>query len=87
MALVAAQRARLRRLGQVHDRSGRRQLLRDEQPARAGLDRHLDVLAGELAHPLAHRVAIAAHPTAQHLAGVGIERVEGDLRAVHIEPG
>jgi len=31
---------------------------------RARLHRHLHMLAGELAHPLTHAVAIAAHPTA-----------------------
>ena len=46
----------------------------------------VDVLAGELLHPLADRLAIAAHPAAQDLARFGVERIEGDLRSVHIEP-
>jgi hypothetical protein len=44
------------------------------------------MLAGELLHPLADRFPIAAHPTAKDLARLGIQRIEGDLRSVHIEP-
>jgi len=86
MALLAPQRARLHRLGQMRHRARGRQHLRDKQPARARLQRHLDMLAGELLHPLADGLPIAAHPTAQDLARLGIERIEGDLHSVHIEP-
>jgi hypothetical protein len=57
----------------------------DEQPARARLHRYLDVLAGELIHPPADGLTVAAHPATEDLAGVGNERVEGDLRPVHIK--
>src|SRR4051812_13585118 len=43
------------------------------------LHRHLYVLAGEQRHPRADRLAIAADPATHDLAGLGIERIEGDL--------
>jgi hypothetical protein len=85
MALFAAQRACLGRLGQMRHDSRSVERLIDEQPPRARLHRHLHVLAGKLRHPLADRLAVTADAATHDLARLGIERVEGDLRPVHIQ--
>jgi hypothetical protein len=86
VTLLASQRARLRRLGQVHHHTGARQHLIDEQPARARLHRDLHVLAGELPNPIADRLPIGPEPASQDLARLGVQRIERDLRPVHIKP-
>jgi hypothetical protein len=85
--LPPAQAARLGRLGQVGRDAGRLQLLDDEAPAGGGLKRRLHRLAIEPAQEAPEAVPIGrANPPRPDLAGVGVERVEGDLLAVHVEP-
>ena len=62
------------------------QPLADEQPARAGLDRDVDLAAPEALGPTPHRVGIRPDPPTAHLPRLAVQRVEGDLRSVHIEP-
>src|SRR5256885_87232 len=85
--LAAAPGARLGRLGQVRDRTRRRQLLADEQPAGAGLERDLDLLPGKVLGPGAHGRTIRVDPAAAELARLGVHSVEGDLGSVHVESG
>ena len=84
--LAAAQAARLGRLGQVRDGAGRLQLLHDEAPTSRRLKRRLHRLAVEPTQETPEAVPIrGANPAAPDLAGLAVERVEGDLLAVHVE--
>ena len=85
--LAAAPRPRLGRLGQVHDGATLTQRLAHEQPARAGLDRHLDPPAREAPDPTAHRLRVRRNAPTVDLARLRVERVEGDLSSVHVKPG
>jgi hypothetical protein len=85
--LLAAPGARLGRLGQVRERARRRQLLADEQPAGAGLERDLDLLPGKALAPGAHGGTVRVDPAAAELARLGVQSVEGDLGSVHVESG
>jgi hypothetical protein len=67
--------------------AGRGQRITDEQPAGARLHRDLDPPASEPRRPPRHGRRRRIDPTAHHLARVGIQRVEGDLRSMHIKPG
>ena len=85
--LATPQRARLHRLGQMRHRARRRERVADEQPARARLDRDIDPRpAKRLAHAR-HGRRRGVDPPAHHLARLGVQRVEGDLRSMHIKPG
>jgi hypothetical protein len=83
----APQRARLDRLGEMGHRARLAQRLADEQPARAGLDRHVNLALPEPLYPATHGVRIRRDPTAGQLARFAVQRIEGDLRSVHVEPG
>jgi hypothetical protein len=64
----APQRARLDRLGEMGHRARLAQRLADEQPARAGLDRHVNLALPEPLYPATHGVRIRRDPTAGLLA-------------------
>jgi hypothetical protein len=71
----------------VRQRTRGRQLLADEQPAGAGLERDLDLLPGKALGPGAHGRTIRVDPAAAELARLGVHSVEGDLGSVHVESG
>jgi hypothetical protein len=85
--LLAPQRARLNRLGEMWGDAHLDQRLTDEQPARARLDRDMHLLPGEPARPLANSLRRGPQAATLHLARHPVESVEGDLRSMHIEPG
>jgi hypothetical protein len=85
--LPAPQRARLDRLGETRHSTRFGQRLAHKQPARAGLDRDVNVGAGEAPDPIAHGPRRRADAAALNLARLLVESVEGDLRSVHVEPG
>ena len=43
--------------------------------------------AGEALHPARHGRRRRVDPAARHLTRIGVQRVEGDLRSMHIKPG
>ena len=86
-ALATAQRARLDRLGQMRHRARSDQRVADEQPARAGLHRDVDLAALEALRPARDGRRRRVDPAATHLARLRLERVEGDLRSMHVKPG
>jgi hypothetical protein len=45
----------------------------------------MDVLAGEALDPRGDRLGRGGGPTGEDLTGLGVERVEGDLAAAHVE--
>jgi hypothetical protein len=63
------------------------QRLADEQPARAGLDRDVDFLAGETPDPLANSLGRGADAASLDLPRLIVESVERDLRPIHVKPG
>jgi hypothetical protein len=83
-SLAAPAGARLGRLGEVHDRARLTQRLTH---ARAGLDRDVDPLAHEAPDATAHGLAVRRNASTVDLARLRVERVEGDLRSVHVKPG
>jgi hypothetical protein len=85
--LLAPQRARLDRLGQMRNGAYLHQRLTDEQPTRARLHRNVDLLAGEPCRPPPHGLRCRANPAARQLTGLPVESVESDLRSMHIKPG
>jgi hypothetical protein len=85
--LLTPQRARLDRLGEMRHSTRLGQRLAHKQPARAGLDRDLNLRAGEAPDPLAHGLRRRADAAAVNLARLLVKSVEGDLRSVHVEPG
>ena len=79
--LVALQRARLGRLGQMRASPDRGQLLDNEPPARRCFQRRLKLLAVEASQEPPHAGAIGRHHArARHLARFGIQPLRGDLR-------
>ncbi len=74
------------RLGQMRHRAGPNERVTDEQPARARLDRHVDLLA-QARHPTPHGRRRRVDPPPADLARFGVESIERDLPAVHIKPG
>jgi len=71
----------------MRHRAGGDQRVADEQPARARLDRDVHLSPREAPDPAAHSAAIGGDPPPADLARLAVKRVEGDLRAMHIEPG
>ena len=85
--LAATQRTRLDRLGQMRHRSSSHERVADEQPARAGLNRDMQLATAEALRSARHRRRRRLDPTSHHLARVSVQRVEGDLRSMHVKPG
>jgi hypothetical protein len=85
-ALAAASRGGLGRLGEMHLRARALQLLNDKAPARHRLDCRDHLFALEAIQEPPQRLAVG-RPNATRLdfAAVEIKRIEGDLRAMHIE--
>ena len=81
------QRAGLDRLGQVRHRPGPLQAPADKQPARARLNRDMDLPPREPIHPLPNRSRSGLQLTAPQLTGHGVQRVNRDLPTMHITPG
>jgi hypothetical protein len=85
--LAAAQRGGVRRLGQMRLGPRGQQLLHDIPPAGAALQREMHVvLAGEPGQPIAQMLPVGrGDPAAAQLPGHGVEILEGQLAAVHVE--
>src|SRR5207237_5890249 len=84
--LVATQRARLRRLSQVHPRTHSAQLLNHKAPARRSLERDLELLAGEPLKEAAHALAVSGSDTRPaDLSGHAVKPLRRDLRSVLIK--
>jgi len=86
-ALAPAQRARLDRLGQMRRCAGGGQPIAHEQPAGSRLDGDMDLVAAEARQPAADGRRRRIDPTARYLGRLGVQRVEGDLRSMHVKPG
>jgi hypothetical protein len=71
----------------MRHRARRRQRVADQQPARAGLDRDLDLTPREARHPARHGRRRRLDPAAHHLARLDVQSVESDLRSMHVKPG
>jgi hypothetical protein len=85
--LRSAPRARLRRLGQNDGRAGALQLFHYEPPAGRGLDRRLHLLALPALQEAPQTLAVGGrNASRRHLARGAVERVEGELAPVHVEP-
>jgi hypothetical protein len=65
----------------------RAERLAHEQPARARLDRDVDLLVREASDPTADTLRRGSDAATMELARLPVESVEGDLRSVHVEPG
>src|SRR5918994_5150266 len=77
---------RLRRVGEMRDVPGPRDLLRDEPPPGRPLERKLRFASVEASQPFAHRLAVRrAEPTAPHIDGRQVERLVGDLPAMYVQ--
>ena len=84
--LRAAARARVGRLSEMHLRADRLELFDDEPPARHRLHGRDQIAAGKaLQEPTERRAIRRPHLAGHDLAALNIERVERDLRAMHIE--
>ena len=84
--LGLAPRGGLGRLGEMHARADRAELLDDEPPARRRLQRHLEVPAAEACCESPHRGAVGRRDTAaRDLARRGVDPLGGDLRAMLIK--
>lgn len=82
----ATQAARLGRLGEVHVRADRLQFLHDEPPAGRGLQRDLEVLAGEPAQEPTDAVTVRRrHPGAADFTRLGVQPIGRDLRSMLVE--
>jgi hypothetical protein len=85
--LAAAQAARLGRLGQMRHGTGGLELLDDEAPPGRRLKRRLHLLGVEPTQEAPEALPVRrTNPARPDLTGLGVERVEGDLLAVHVEP-
>jgi hypothetical protein len=84
--LVAAQRARLRRLSEMHPRVDATQLLNDEAPAHCRLQRHLELLTSKPGQKPAHTLTVRRrHPRPTDLPGRRVQPLSRDLRSVLIQ--
>jgi hypothetical protein len=85
--LLALQRARLRRLGEVHVSADPLELLDHEPPARRRLQRDLQIRALEPRKELPDPGAVRRRdPRTGDLTGDRVDPLRGDLRAVLIHP-
>jgi len=73
--------------GEVRDGARFDQGLADEQPAGAGLDGDVDLLAGEALHPTMDSGGGRGDAALQGLPRREVEGIEGDLRSVKVEAG
>ena len=81
--LVAAQRRRLSRLGEMHSRPRRPQLLDQESPAGRRLGRDLQLLAGELRQKPPDAGPIGrSHPRTADLTSLKLDPLRSDLRSM-----
>jgi hypothetical protein len=85
--LLATQRARLDRLGEMRNGARLGERLANEQPARARLDPDMNFLAGKAPNPLANTLRCGANPATPKLPRLAVQSVESDLRSMHIKPG
>jgi hypothetical protein len=85
--LAPPQRPRLHRLGQMRHRARRHQRIADEQPARARLHRNMHLTAAKAFRPARHGRRRRGDAATHHLTRLGVQRVESDLRSMHIQPG
>src|ERR1039458_1722459 len=84
--LVAAQRARLGRLSEMHPGTHAPQLLNDEPPARRRLERHLELSAREPTEKATHALTVRRrHPRPADLPGRRVQPLRRDLRSVLIQ--
>jgi hypothetical protein len=84
--LVAPACRRLGRLGEMHLRADRPQLLDDEPPAGRGFQRRLEPLAGERGEEPTNVHAVSRRDAGPlDLAGLGVDPLGRDLRTVLIE--
>jgi hypothetical protein len=84
--LVPAQRARLRRLSQMHSRVDAAQLLNNEPPARRRLKRDLELLARETGEKPSHALTVRRRDTSPaDLTRLGVDPLGRDLRSVLIQ--
>jgi hypothetical protein len=63
------------------------QRLAHQQPARARLDRHINLPTRKAAHPAPHGLRCRSDAATVHLARLAVKRVESDLSSVDAEPG
>lgn len=84
--LLPAQRARLRRLAQMHPRANATQLLAHEAPARRRLQRHLELQARESLQEPPHPFTVRRrHPRPADLPGHRVDPLRRDLCSVLIQ--
>jgi hypothetical protein len=84
--LLAFERARLRRLGQMHISADPLELLDHEPPARRRLQRHLEIPTLKPGQELADPGAIGRRdPRARDLPGDRVDPLRGDLRTMLIQ--
>jgi hypothetical protein len=84
--LVPAPRRRLRRLGQMHARADRAQLLHHKPPAGRRLQRHLRLATAEAIQEPRHRFTMRRRdPRPAHLTGLGIDPLGSDLPSMLIK--
>jgi hypothetical protein len=84
--LLPAQRARLRRLSQMHLGAHATQLLNDEPPARRRLERHLELLASKPSEKPPHAFTMRRrHPRPPDLASDRVKPLRRDLRTMLIQ--
>jgi hypothetical protein len=85
--LVALERARLGRLGQVRLSADRDEFLDHEPPARRGFQSHLEMPALKPGKEPPHATSIGGnHARARHLTSLRVQPLRSDLRAVLIKP-
>jgi hypothetical protein len=83
---LAPQRARLDRLGEMHNSARLRERLANEQPARARL--HGNMYLSPAKRPAhANSLRRRANPATPNFARRTVQSVESDLRSMHIKPG
>jgi hypothetical protein len=70
----------------MRHRARRDERVADKQQARAGVHRHVDLAAIEAPGPARDRARRRVDPTTADLARLGVERIESDLRSMHVKP-
>ena len=84
MTIRSLQRVRVLWLRQVRLHAASLQLLDDEPPAGAVLDREGNRPLLDQCEPVAECCSRPRTPTPSNLAGLSVEVVKGDLAAVHV---